>query len=108
MVASFSLPALCSFERHDFLSQLPGEPRDLCIAELERGPHLLQRGMLLLKLASRLLSSRALALESGLSLLESDSPLLELALCLLARAPLLANLLIHRDERRDLLLQVGT
>ena len=55
----------------------------------------------------RFLPSRALALEGGLSLREGGPLLLELALCLLTRAPLLAKLILHRGERRDLLLQIS-
>jgi hypothetical protein len=47
-------------------------------------------------------------LEGGLSLLEGRLLLPELPFCLLMCAPLLAKLLLHRGERGDLLLQVGT
>jgi hypothetical protein len=49
-----------------------------------------------------------LTLEGDPSLLKGDPLLLELTFRWLTRAPLLANLLLHRGERRDLLLQVGT
>jgi hypothetical protein len=46
-------------------------------------------------------------LEGDLSLLEGGLLLLELTLCLLTRALLRAKLLLHRNERGDLLLQVS-
>jgi hypothetical protein len=55
-----------------------------------------------------LLPGRALALEGGLSLLEGGPLLLELVFRLLTSALLLAKLLLHYDERGDLLLQVNT
>jgi hypothetical protein len=88
---------------HALLDQLPGEPRDLEVPELERGPRLLQRGVLPLELALHLLPSRALTLEGGLRLLEGGLLLLESTLCLLKHALLLAELLPHRSKKSDLL-----
>jgi hypothetical protein len=100
-----SLPQL--LVQHALLDQLLGESCDLCVPELKHGPRLLQRGVLPLELALRHLPGRALTLEGDLSLLEGGLLLLELTLWLLTRALLRAKLLLHRNERGDLLLQVS-
>jgi hypothetical protein len=64
---------------HTLLDQLPVEPRDLRVPELEGSPRLLQCSVLSLELALHFLSGRALMLEylglleGGLLLLESVS-----------------------------------
>jgi hypothetical protein len=90
------------------LDQFSGERRDLYIPDLDRGPRLLQRGVLLLESALRLLPGQALALKDSLSLLEGGSLLMELALHLLMCTLLLAKLLFHHGERGDFLLQIST
>jgi hypothetical protein len=49
-----------------------------------------------------LLPSRALTLDGGSNVLEGSPLLLELSFRLLARAPLLVELLVHYSERRGL------
>jgi hypothetical protein len=75
MAASFS--SLACDIGHALLDQLPSEPRDLRVPELEGSPRLLQRGVLPLELALRLLPGRALALEGSLGLREGGLLLLE-------------------------------
>jgi hypothetical protein len=92
---------------HTLLDQLPGEPRDLRVSELEGSPRLLQRGVLLLELALRFLPGEVLALEGSLGLLEGGLLLMEPSLHLLACTLLLAELLSHRSKRGDLIRQVS-
>jgi hypothetical protein len=93
---------------HALLDQLPGEPRDLHVLELEGNPCLLQPSVLPLELDLRFLPDRALALKGSLGLLEGGLLLLGPSLRLLARALLLAELLPHRSKRGDLIRQVSS
>jgi hypothetical protein len=78
---------------HTLLDQLPGEPRNLRVPDLEGGPRLLQCSVLPLELALRFLPGRALVLKGSLGLLEGRLLLLEPILRLLACTLLLAELL---------------
>jgi hypothetical protein len=84
------------------LDQLPREPRDLLVSELEGSPGLLQRGTLPLELALCFLPRHAFALDGGSGLLKGGPLLLEPSFCLLACASLLLELFLHRGERGNL------
>jgi hypothetical protein len=58
-------------------------------------------------LSTRLLPRHAFALEGSSGLLEGGSLLLDPSFRLLARAPLLLELLLHRGERDNPVRQVG-
>jgi hypothetical protein len=87
---------------HAQLGQLPVEPCDLLVPELEGRLRLLERGALPLELALCLLPCHALALEGGSGLLEGGLLLLEPSFHLLACASLLLEPLLHRGEQGNL------
>jgi hypothetical protein len=91
---------------HTQLGQLPIEPRDLLVPELDGRLCLLKRGALSLELSLHFLPGQVRALEGGLCLLEGGLLLLEPSLRLLARTLLLVELLPHRGKRGDLVRQV--
>jgi hypothetical protein len=80
------------------LGQLPIDPRDVLVPELEGLLCLLERGVLPLELALRLLPHHAFTLKGGLGLLKGGPLLLEPSFRLLAGVPLLLELLLHRGE----------
>jgi hypothetical protein len=88
------------------LVQLPVEPRDVLVPELEGGLCLLERNTLLLELALRLLQCHAFTLEGSSGLLKRGSLLLEPSVRLLAHALLLLELPLRRGERGSLLCQL--
>jgi hypothetical protein len=90
------------FVRYAQLGQLPVEPHDLLVPELEGRLCLLERDTLPLELAMRLLPRHAFALEGGPGLLKGGPLLLEPRFRLLACALLLLKLLLYRDERGNL------
>jgi hypothetical protein len=92
---------------HNQLGQLPVEPRDLLVPELNGRLRLLKRGALPLELALRFFPGRAFTLKGGLSILLGGLLLLEPGLCFLARTLLLLELLPRCGKRGDLVRQVG-
>jgi hypothetical protein len=85
------------------LHQLPVKPRDIVVPLLKGCLRPLERGALLLELTLHLFTCQAFPLKGSPSLDEGSPLPLELVLCLLARGPLLPELLPCRHERRGLL-----
>jgi hypothetical protein len=85
------------------MHQLPVKPLDVIVPLLKGCLLPLVCGTLLLEPTLRLFPRQVFPIKGSMSLDEDSPLLLELVLCLLARGPLLPELLLRRRERRGLL-----